>query len=181
MPTNHVISPLSQAEPPSTVKKLFGWLRVYRQIAKTIPHHVIIILQSFEKLVCGNVQRKESSGPLSLSYCRLVIERQINSQKSDLNGGEFSCRLKGSQSKWTLCEKECLAIKILIHHFQPYIREKEHVITVFSDNIVSVHAWKETKIGKIKSSSRVVSFISTLCKNNIEIVHLPGISTSSRF
>ena len=45
-PTTHVISPLSQAEPPSTVKKLRGWLGAYRQIAKTIPHHSVV-LQSF--------------------------------------------------------------------------------------------------------------------------------------
>ena len=49
-PTEHVLSPLSHAEPPSTVKKLRGWLGAYRQIAKTIPNHAVI-LQHFEKLV----------------------------------------------------------------------------------------------------------------------------------
>ena len=46
---------------------------------------------------------------------RLVIERQINGKKTDLNGGEFSCRLKGAQSKWTQMEKECLAITTSSH------------------------------------------------------------------
>ena len=49
-PTDHVLSPLAQAEPPSTVKKLRGWLGAYRQIAKTIPNHSVAI-QTFEKLV----------------------------------------------------------------------------------------------------------------------------------
>ena len=50
------MSPLSLAEPPSTVKKLRGWLGAYRQVAKTIPNHAVI-LQSFERLVGGKSSR----------------------------------------------------------------------------------------------------------------------------
>ena len=213
-PTEHVLSPLAQAEPPSTVKKMRGWLGAYRQIAKTIPHHATV-LKSFEKMVGGKNSRDkiawtpdllaefdsakksvETSSPITIPRStdklkiypdwsqdadavggRLVIERLENGKKIDLNGGEFSCRLKGAQSRWTPCEKECLGIKLLVQHYQPYIRESKDSATIYTDNIVSVHAWNAIKLGKISSSSRVASFISTMCENKIEIVHLPGETT----
>ena len=94
-----------------------------------------------------------------------------------LNGGEFSCQLKGAQSRWTPCEMECLAIKLPIHHYQPFIRESKNITSVFTDNIVTVHAWNAIKQGKMSTSSRVASFISTLCENRIDIFHIPGDST----
>ena len=213
-PTEHVLSPLAQAEPPSTVKKMRGWLGAYRQIAKTIPQHATV-LKSFEKMVGGKNSRDkivwtpdllaefdsakksvETSSPITIPRStdklkiypdwsqdadavggRLVIERLENGKKINLNGGEFSCRLKGAQSRWTPCEKECLGIKLLVQHYQPYIRESTESATIYTDNIVSVHAWNAIKLGKISSSSRVASFISTMCENKIEIVHLPGEST----
>ena len=213
-PTEHVLSPLSKAEPPSTVKKLRGWLGAYRQIAKTIPNHAVV-LKNFEKMVGGKNSRDkivwspeliaefdaakksvETSAPITIPRSsdklkiypdwsqdadavggRLVIERVINGTKTDLNGGEFSCRLKGAQSRWTPCEKECLGIKLLVQHYQPYIRESTAHATIFTDNIVSVHAWNAIKLGKISSSSRVASFISTMCENKIDIVHYPGEAT----
>lgn len=213
-PTEHVLSPLSLAEPPSTVKKMRGWLGSYRQISKTIPNHASV-LQCFEKMVGGKNSRdriewspellkKFDSAKLSISTAkpicfprptdslqifsdwsqdcdavggRLVIQRCVQGKKISLNGGEFSCRLKGAQSKWTPCEKECLAIKLLIQHFQPFIRENKNITTIFTDNLVTVHAWNAIQLGKISSSSRVASFISTLCENNVHITHIPGNKT----
>ena len=213
-PTDHVLSPLSQAEPPSTVKKLRGWLGAYRQIAKTIPNHAVV-LQNFEKMVGGKNSKDKipwspellkefdaaknsikTAAPIIIPRSsdklqiypdwsqdadavggRLIIERNEGGKKVSLHGGEFSCRLKGAQARWTPCEKECLAIKLLVQHYQPFIRESKAVTTIFTDNIVSVHAWNAIKLGKISTSSRVASFISTMCENNIQIVHLPGITT----
>ena len=210
-PTDHVLSPLSLAEPPSTVKKLRGWLGAFRQVAKTIPHHAVV-LQPFEKLVggknskdrivwtpelldCFNTAKDsiKTAAPITIPRRtdklklfpdwsqdadavggRLVIERVLNGKKVELHGGEFSARLKGAQVRWTPCEKECLAIKLLVAHYQPFIRESFNCTTVLTDNIVSVHAWNAIKLGKISTSSRVASFISTLCENNVEIVHFPG-------
>ena len=215
-PTNHVLSPLSQAEPPSTIKKMRGWLGAYRQIAKTIPNYSSYI-QVFEKLVGGKNSRdriewspellkkfdvaKESiatakpicfprptdtlqifsdwSQDADAVGGRLLIQRTNKGKKISLNGGEFSCRLKGAQNKWTPCEKEGLAIKLLVQHFQPFIRENQNVTTVFTDNIVTVHAFNAIQIGKISSSVRVASFISTLCENNVQIAHIPGVKTPS--
>ena len=215
-PTNHVLSPLSQAEPPSTVKKLRGWLGAYRQIAKTIPNYSSYI-QIFEKLVGGKNSRDrivwspellkkfdmaKDSIATAKPICfprptdtlqifsdwsqdadavggRLVIQRNSKGNKISLNGGEFSCRLKGAQNKWTPCEKESLAIKLLVQHFQPFIRENQNVTTVFTDNIVTVHAFNAIQTGKISSSVRVASFISTLCENNVQIAHIPGTKTPS--
>lgn len=210
-PTDHVLSPLSLAEPPSTVKKLRGWLGAFRQVAKTIPNHAIL-LQPFEKLVGGKNSKDrivwtpelldrfksaknsiKTAAPITIPRRtdrlkifpdwsqdadavggRLIIERVIDGKKTELHGGEFSARLKGAQVRWTPCEKECLAIKLLVAHYQPFIRESLNCTTVFTDNIVSVHAWNAIKAGKISTSSRVASFISTMCENNVDIVHFPG-------
>ena len=210
-PTEHVLSPLSLAEPPSTVKKMRGWLGAFRQIAKTIPNHAVV-LQKFERMVGGKNSRDKiawspdlirefdqakasiaTSVPIAIPRNtdklkifpdwsqdsdavggRLIIERCVDGKKVDLHGGEFSCRLKGAQARWTACEKECLGIKLLVQHYQPYIRENNSVTTVYTDNIVSVHAWNAIKLGKISTSSRVASFISTMCENKIDIVHYPG-------
>ena len=215
-PTNHVLSPLAQAEPPSTVKKMRGWLGAYRQVAKTIPNHAAAI-QCFEKLVGGKNSKdriiwspdllakfdkaKETvatSKPITYPRSedtlqiysdwsqdadavggRIVIVRQVQGESKYLNGGEFSCKLKGAQSRWTPCEKECLAIKLLVQHFQPFIKENSNVTTIFTDNIVAVHAWNALQLGKISTSSRVATFLSTLCENNVNIVHIPGSRTIS--
>jgi len=108
---------------------------------------------------------------------RLIIDRTENGKKIQLNGGEFSYRLKGAQSRWPPCEKEFLAIKLLVHHFQPFIRENKDETVIFTDNIVAVHAWNAIQLGKLSTSSRVASFISTLCENNVNIVHIPGSQT----
>ena len=92
---------------------------------------------------------------------RIVIVRQVQGESKYLNGGEFSCKLKGAQSRWTPCEKECLAIKLLVQHFQPFIKENSNVTTIFTDNIVAVHAWNALQLGKISTSSRVATFLST--------------------
>ncbi len=44
------------AEPPSTAKKLRGFLGAYRKITKTIPNHSTV-LQPFEKLVGGKASK----------------------------------------------------------------------------------------------------------------------------
>ena len=214
LPTQHVLSPLSAAEPPATVKKMRGWLGAFRQISKTIPNHAVV-LQPFEKLVGGknskdkiqwspqllkefDVAKKsiQTVRPITIPRPsdhlrifpdwsqdadavggRLIIERLVNGKNIELHGGQFSARLKGAQSRWTPCEKECLAIKLLVQHFQPFIRENKNKTTVLTDNIVSVHAWNAIKLGKVSSSSRVASFISTMCENNIDIQHYPGTST----
>lgn len=213
-PTEHILSPLSLAEPPSTVKKLRGWLGAYRQIAKTIPHHAIV-LQPFEQLVGGKNSKDrivwspellekfdlakksiETSQPITFPRPtdklkifpdwsqdadavggRLIIEREDGQSTVQLHGGEFSCRLKGAQARWTVCEKECLAIKLLIQQYQPFIRESKHITTVYTDNNVAAQAWQAIKSGKISTSSRVASFISTLCENTVDIVHYPGTQT----
>ena len=210
-PTEHVLSPLSLAEPPTTIKKLRGWLGAFRQIAKTIPNHAVV-LRGLEKAVAGKNSRdkvpwspelladfdkaKESiktSKPVTIPKStdklkiftdwsqdsdavggRLVIERLVEDKPVNLNGGEFSCRLKGAQTRWTPCEKECLAIKLLVQHYQPFIRESANTSTIYTDNIVAVHAYAAVQQGKISTSSRVASFISTLCENRLEIVHIPG-------
>ena len=42
-PTNHVISPLSTAPPPKTVKALRGWLRAFKQVSVCVPNYAVKI------------------------------------------------------------------------------------------------------------------------------------------
>ena len=142
-PTEHVTAPLSKADPPTTIKKMRGWLGAYRQICKTIPNHASFI-QTFEQLVGGKASRdritwtpdliqkfdeaKKSVAtvtPITVPRPsdklhiftdwsqdsnavggRLVINRSEDGKNIQINGGEFSCRLKGAQSRWTPCEKD---------------------------------------------------------------------------
>ena len=57
-PTNHVISPLSQAPLPKTVKQLRGFIGAYRQLSSTIKDHAVH-LSHLEKLVGGKPSREQ--------------------------------------------------------------------------------------------------------------------------
>ena len=45
----------------------------------------------------------------------------------------MGARLKGTELKWNICERECLALAEAIKHFHPYISHSHY--TVHSDNI----------------------------------------------
>ena len=42
-PTNHVISPLSTAEPPKTAKGLRSWLGAFKPVTQCIPNYAVLI------------------------------------------------------------------------------------------------------------------------------------------
>ena len=210
-PTNHVVSPLSQAPLPKTVKQLRGFIGAYRQLSSTIKDHAVA-LSSLEKLVGGKPSREvikwDSSlteefekAKLSLTNIKsitipsttdflhiypdfsesanaigshLVIKTNDN---KELNGGYFSIRLDDCQTRWTPCEKECLAIKLSIEHFKPFIQNSSNKTTIHTDNLICVQAWNRLKQGQISTSSKVASFLSSLSENNVDIFHFPGIKT----
>ena len=51
-PTTHTISPLTKADPPTTVKKLRSWLGAYKQLTECLPHYALII-GPLEQIVGG--------------------------------------------------------------------------------------------------------------------------------
>ena len=211
-PTNHVVSPLSQAPLPKTIKQLRGFIGAYRQLSDTIKDHAIT-LGALEKLTGGKNSREHVSwtddlrkefelAKQSLTNIKsiaipkptdflniypdfsetanavgshLIIFNQEDNTK--LNGGYFSIRLEDCQTRWTPCEKECLGIKLSIEHFKSFIQNSVHKTVIHTDNLICVQAWNRLKQGKISSSSRVASFLSSLSENNIEIVHYPGSKT----
>ena len=215
MPTNHVISPLSQAPQPKTVKQLRGFIGAYRQLSDTIPNYATHI-GNLEKYVGGKQSKEHIAWSQSLLSefenakksllniksitipvqsdtlhiytdfsqlsnaigSHLFIQRSKDDDKSKfLNGGYFSVRLDDCKTRWTPCEKECLGIKLAIHHFLPLIQNSSNRTIIHTDNLICVQAWNRLKQGLISSSSRVAAFLSSLSENNVEIVHYPGSKT----
>ena len=106
---------------------------------------------------------------------RMEIHRPgENGSVTKLHGGDFSCRVNKHQKNWTPCEGEALAVKMVINHFGPYLRENNSKITHHTDNMPVVQAWKRSKKGAFSSSSRIASFLSGISALDIEITHTPG-------
>ena len=212
-PTTHVITPLSQAPRPKTVKQLRGFIGAYRQLSSTIPNYSTLIglLEKYgggkasrdhilwsEEMISEFEKAKSSLNDLeSIAIpnpedtlhiypdfsetanaigSHLVIHRP-DVTPSSINGGYFSVRLEDCQTRWTPCEKECLGIKLSIHHFRPFIQNSKNRTIIHTDNLICVQAWNRLKQGHISTSSKVASFLSSLSENNIEIVHFPGSQT----
>ena len=98
----------------------------------------------------------------------------MNGKVHKLLGGHFSCKLNNFQKNWLPCEGEALGVRLTCKHFSPAIIENENTVTIFTDNLPTVHAWKRMKTGAFSSSARVASFLTGLSALNVELVHKPG-------
>ena len=105
---------------------------------------------------------------------RLEIHRTENGITKKLLGGHFSCRVNKHQQKWYPCEGEALAVRLVLEHFSPYIRENKLQVIHHTDNQPVVQAWKRSKTGAFSSSARISAFLSGISSMNVEIVHTPG-------
>ena len=94
--------------------------------------------------------------------------------KTPMIAGYFSSSFKQHQKDWLPCESEALAINSAIVHFSPYIVDSIHQTTVMSDSLPCVMAYNKLKKGQFSASSRVSSFLSTLCRYNVHLQHLKG-------
>ena len=88
--------------------------------------------------------------------------------------GYFSARYKKHQTSWYPCEAEALSIHCAVAHFAPYIVESDHQATVLTDSLPCVKAYGKLKKAQFSSSSRVTTFLSTLCRYNVHLIHLKG-------
>ena len=88
--------------------------------------------------------------------------------------GYFSARYKQHQLSWMPCEAEALSINCAIAHFAPYIVDSDLQTTILTDSLPCVMAYKKLKRGQFSSSSRVSTFLSSLCRFNIHLAHLKG-------
>lgn len=88
--------------------------------------------------------------------------------------GYYSACYKKHQSCWYPCEAEALSIHCAVNHFAPYIVESDNQTTVLTDSLPCVKAYGKLKKGQFSSSSRVTTFLSTLCRYNVHLIHLKG-------
>ena len=74
-PTTHTISPLTKADPPSTVKKLRSWLGAYKQLTECVPNHAIVI-GPLEQIVGGRASAER------ITWTDALLEAFIKSKES---------------------------------------------------------------------------------------------------
>lgn len=97
-----------------------------------------------------------------------------------LRGGEpkiagfFSSRYKKHQMTWMPCETEALSISAAVTHFAPFIVQSSSQTMVLTDSLPCVQAFKKLRKGEFSSSSRVSTFLSCLCRFNVQLCHLKG-------
>ena len=97
-----------------------------------------------------------------------------------LRGGEpqiagfFSSRYKKHQTAWMPCEMEALSISAAVTHFAPYIVQSTLQTLVLTDSLPCVQAFGKLRKGEFSSSARVSTFLSVLCRFNIQLCHLKG-------
>ena len=94
--------------------------------------------------------------------------------KTTYHGGFFSACLNTSQKRWLPCEAECLAVKLVLDHFSPVIREAQSSITHYCDNLPTVMAYRRLKQGKFSASARIAAFLTTVNSLDVDIVHKAG-------
>ena len=88
--------------------------------------------------------------------------------------GYFSACYKKHQTSWYPCEAEALSINCAVMHFAPYIIDSDNQTTVLTDSLPCVKAYAKLKKGQFSASSRVSTFLSSLCRFNIHLGHLKG-------
>ena len=104
----------------------------------------------------------------------MYIMRKEGDKTVKLLGGHFNVKLKDYQARWLPCEGESLAAKLIVNHFSHYIRESKNTTIVFTDNQPLAAAFKRLKQGEFSNSSRIASFLTSMCVHDIEIRYYPG-------
>ncbi len=67
-----------------------------------------------------------------------------------------------------------MAAKLIVNHFSHYIRESQNTTIVYTDNQPLQAAYKRLKQGEFSNSSRIASFLTSMCVHDIEIRYFPG-------
>ena len=105
---------------------------------------------------------------------RLEIIRRVDGQETTLLGGYFSVVLDEFKQHWAPCEAEAAGVRLVLHHFEAFIRENQNVTVHFTDNMPTVQAWKRLQQGKFSSSSRISTFLINLSSMSVEVRYRPG-------
>ena len=86
----------------------------------------------------------------------------------------FSAKFKKHQASWLPCEIEALSIAAAVKHFAPYIIQATSKSCVLTDRKPCVQAFEKLCRGQFSSSPRVTSFLSTVSRYQISLLHLAG-------
>ena len=106
---------------------------------------------------------------------RLVILRKTEDGTTvELVGGFYSAVLDKHKRTWLPCEGEACGIRLVLEHFQNYIRESDKTTIHYTDSQACVLAWKRSQRGAFSSSSRIASFLTGLSSLPVELKHKPG-------
>ena len=105
---------------------------------------------------------------------RLVIIRKTASGTQELVGGFFNTVLEKHKKAWLPCEGEAAGIRLVLDHFQNYIRESNKTTIHHTDSQPCVLAWKRSQRGAFSSSSRISSFLIGLSALPVELRYKPG-------
>ena len=92
-----------------------------------------------------------------------------------LLGGFFNAQFKKGQQLWLPCEIEALAIGSAISYFSPIIIQSEHRVKVATDSKACVQAYRRMRKGQFSSSARVMTFLTAVCRYQVEVTHIAGI------
>ena len=109
---------------------------------------------------------------------RMIIERMVDGERKFLLAGHYSKILK-YKGRWLPCEGEAAAIKLVLEHFSPWIRECENVTTHHTDNTPCVNAWKRMKRGAFSTSGRISAFLTGLSTLPVTLQYKPGVTMNS--
>ena len=88
--------------------------------------------------------------------------------------GYFQAKHKKHQETWMPCELEALSICLAVTHFSPEIVNSEKQTLILTDSLPCVQSYNKLCKGQFSTSSRVVTFISVLCRYNIHVMHIKG-------
>ena len=82
--------------------------------------------------------------------------------------------LEKHKKAWLPCEGEAAGIRLVLDHFQNYIRESNKTTIHHTDSQPCVLAWKRSQRGAFSSSSRISSFLIGLSALPVELRYKPG-------
>ena len=106
---------------------------------------------------------------------KMEFERKMeNGEVRRFLAGHFSLIMEKFRQAWYPCEGEGYAAKMVLKHFEPYIRENNNICIHFSDNQPVCDAFKRAKKGAFSANARLNTFLVTICNLPVEIRHKPG-------
>ena len=88
--------------------------------------------------------------------------------------GYYSAKYKPHQRDWIPCEQEALAIGAAVSHFSQEIVNSKHQACVLTDSLPCVQAYQRLCKGRFSSSARVSTFLSTVCRFKVKLLHIKG-------